>query len=213
MPYLVAPSGPLATNAYIYYCDKSRSAAFIDPAPESTASLQALVAKYQLEPKAIFLTHSHWDHITDISHLLAIWPKLELWVHPLDRGNLENPGSDRIPVPFLPPPLTPTHLWNDQQQLHIGQSSIEILHTPGHTPGGVCIYIPQEQLLFAGDTLFKGTFGSLSLPTSSAPDMWRSLKKLAKLPANTRVLPGHGISTTIERESSWLTNAQNIFGE
>jgi hydroxyacylglutathione hydrolase len=102
---------------------------------------------------------------------------------------------------------TPDHLINDGDFLTVGKFSFKVIHTPGHTPGGVCFYCEKEKTLFSGDTFYRGLIGSLSLPTSQAQRMWQSLDKIATLPPNTVVFPGHGPSTTIKDEP-WLPNAK-----
>ncbi len=87
---------------------------------------------------------------------------------------------------------------------------IKVIHTPGHSPGGVCFYLPSEKILFSGDTLFRGTIGNLSLPTARPDLMWDSLKKLAALPPETKVYPGHGGPTTISAEK-WIAHAKGKF--
>ena len=79
---------------------------------------------------------------------------------------------------------------------------LEVLHTPGHTPGGVCLYLPEEGVLFSGDTLFAAGFGRVDFPGSSSREMRQSLRRLFTLPEETRVYPGHGESTTIGREKA-----------
>ncbi|MFN4173726.1 MAG: MBL fold metallo-hydrolase, partial [Parachlamydiaceae bacterium] len=86
-----------------------------------------------------------------------------------------------------------------------------VIDLPGHTPGGVGFYDPKRGLLFSGDTLFQNTIGNLSFPTARPELMWKSLKKLAKLPPETIVMPGHGPSTTIAKER-WLDKAEDYFG-
>ena len=86
-----------------------------------------------------------------------------------------------------------------------------MIHTPGHSGGSVCYYDPKAQLLFSGDTLFHGTIGNLSFPTSNADRMWPSLAKLAHLPKEVKVYPGHGEATTIGKEP-WLPKAKDYFG-
>jgi glyoxylase-like metal-dependent hydrolase (beta-lactamase superfamily II) len=88
---------------------------------------------------------------------------------------------------------------------------IEVIHTPGHSPGGVCYLIEKEHVMISGDTLFKGSIGRLDFPSSDAEKMWSSLERLSRLAPETKVFPGHGESTTLAREN-WLKNAKNIFG-
>ena len=203
------PSGPCVTNAYIVAAAKSAEAAIIDPAPDSFDSIVKLIEKSDLKPVKIILTHSHWDHIADVKPLKDKY-NIPVYIHFLDRDNLEVPGSDRLPCWIDIPSVTPDFIFNEKP-LIIGNLEAFVINTPGHTPGGVCFYLPKEKLLFSGDTLFAGTIGNLSFPTARPALMWKSLAILAKLPIDTKVLPGHGPATTIGKEK-WLDQAEELFG-
>ena len=107
--------------------------------------------------------------------------------------------------------IVPTHLMDEGDTIAVGDLHFKVIHTPGHTPGGVCFYCPEEKILISGDTLFKGTIGNLSFSTGRPALMWPSLKKLALLPPETQVFPGHGEKTTIGNEK-WLARAEEMFG-
>lgn len=204
------PSGPFATNAYVVACPNTQEAAIVDPAPNSFDVLVAFITANKLTPKQILLTHSHWDHIADAAALKAHY-HIPIVMHTLDKSNLEHPGSDGLPCWISIPEAQADRLVEENDAIHIGQTQWQVIHTPGHTPGGVCFYCPAEHMLLSGDTLFKGSIGNLSFPTCQPNLMWPSLHKLAHLPKETRVYPGHGLATTIGAES-WLPNAQKIFG-
>ncbi len=195
-------TGPLATNAYLATCLKTQECACIDPAPGSSRGFISAVEKRGLIPKAILLTHSHWDHIADVAVLKEKWA-IPVYIHIEDLPNLQQPGTDQIPLLIDIEGVEADHFVNESHSISLGALTIEVIETPGHSPGGVCYYIPAEKVLFSGDTLFRGTMGSLSLPTSEEDKMVRSLQKLARLPKETAVYPGHGRGTTIEKES-WL---------
>jgi hydroxyacylglutathione hydrolase len=210
MSYAVFPSGPFETNAYILYCPETREAVFIDPAPSSTPALIRFIEQNHLIPKAIWITHSHWDHIADTALLKKHFP-LPVGIHEEDRGNLEDPGSDKLPCWIEFDAVSPQFFFHHEEGLILGNLKIQVIHTPGHTPGGVCFYLPIQKLLFSGDTLFAGSIGNLSFPTARPALMWKSLAILARLPSDTLVLPGHGGSTKIGQER-WLANAEEHFG-
>lgn len=205
------PSGPFETNAYVIACPDTRQAVIIDPAPGSFSQLVDFIAQKALQPAAIWLTHSHWDHIVDTAAVKAKYD-IPVSIHLQDAPNLERPGADRLPCWVSIEGVTPDYLLQEGDRLAVGNLKFEVIHTPGHTPGGVCFYCPAEEVLISGDTLFKGTIGNLSFPTCCPDLMWGSLDKLAKLPPQTRVFPGHGPATTIGGEK-WLPNARQIFGE
>jgi hydroxyacylglutathione hydrolase len=203
----VFPSGPLETNAYILACDVTKHAAVIDVPLESSELLCERIKKLSLSVDVILLTHSHWDHIAELSELKK-HIKVPVYIHKEDAGNLENPGSDKLPLFFPLKGVKPDGYLTDGQELIIGKLVITVLHTPGHSPGSVCFYLPAQQTLISGDTLFRGTIGNLNLPTARPTLMWDSLKKLAALPAVTKVYPGHGDMTTISAER-WIAHAHD----
>lgn len=203
-------SGPFETNAYVVGCLETKEAAVVDPAPGSTQEVMAFLKKERLTPTKILLTHSHWDHIADIPVLRQEFA-LPIYVHHRDARNLRNPGSDGLPLFGPLESIEPEHLLNDGDLVTVGKLEFRVIHTPGHTPGGVCYFSENEGVLFSGDTLFQGTIGNLSFPGCSKEDMWASLKKLESLPPGTKVYPGHGAATTIENES-WLPDAEKLFG-
>ena len=203
--------GPFQTNAILLGCSKTKRAALIDPGVGSAALLLEALQKKDLFLEKILLTHSHWDHIAGVAQLKRE-TGAEVYVHSADAKNLESPGSDHIPLFVAIEPASADHLLHGGEILELGELKIHVIHTPGHSPGGVCFYLPEQKVLFSGDTLFYGTIGNLSLPTGSAEEMWPSLQKLSALPSDTRVIPGHGKETQIGRES-WLADAKKIFTE
>lgn len=206
----IFPSGPLKTNAYLLACEETKHAVVIDAPLESSDVLLQRIEELSLSVDKILLTHSHWDHIADVS-LLKERLKALVYVHKEDAGNLENPGADRLPLFFPLKGVKPDKYLFEGQELTVGKLTIKVIHTPGHSPGSVCFYLPLEQILISGDTLFRGTIGNLGLPTARPTLMWDSLKKLAALPALTKVYPGHGDFTTIGAEK-WIAHAEERFG-
>lgn len=205
------PFGPLETNALLIGCPQTKIGAVIDPSSGSCRSLIEKAEELGLKIEKILLTHSHWDHFGD-AYALKSQTNASVFVHLLDAGNIEHPGSDGIPL-FSPiQPLVPDHFLNEGETVRVGNLTLEVIHSPGHSPGSVCFYIKNENLLISGDTLFQGSIGTLHLPTARADQMWDSLAKLAKLPPETRVIPGHGGETTIGKEN-WLGRAKEIFSE
>lgn len=214
MQHFTLSTGPCATNCYLVACASTSEAVVIDPAPGSLQWIQKQLEKEKWQLKAIWLTHSHWDHFADAHALQQQFDKdkspLPLLVHRLDAENVLEPGSDRLPL-FIPiSPARVDRRFEGGDTLALGTLSFEVLHTPGHSPGCVCFYEPKQGVLFSGDTFFRGTIGNLSFPTSSSENMWRSLTRLAKLPPDTKVYPGHGPSTTIGAEN-WLSDAERRF--
>lgn len=201
------PSGPIQTNAYLVGCPHTKEACIIDAPLGCLKEIERLLEKHKLTVSKILLTHSHWDHIADAFDLKNKFNAL-LLIHPLDAENLNSPGADGLPLFFSVKGAQADTLLANDDSIQVGELQIKVLFTPGHTPGGVCFYLPKEGILFSGDTLFKDSMGRVDFPQSSPSSMWRSLKNLAHLPAETKVYPGHGPSTTIGAEKSWMESAE-----
>ncbi len=208
----VFSAGPFDTNTILIGCSKTKKAVLIDVPFESTDRMLGLIKEHGLTLEKIILTHSHWDHIAEISPLMSkLKTKVPVYVHEEDRENLEKPGSDRLPYPpFSIECVKPDGFLTDGQIISVGTLELQVMHTPGHSPGSVCFYLKKEKILITGDTLFRGTIGNLNFPTARPARMWPSLKKIAQLPADTVVIPGHGGRTTIGEES-WISDAEGRF--
>jgi glyoxylase-like metal-dependent hydrolase (beta-lactamase superfamily II) len=205
----VFPSGPFETNAYLVACPYTNRCAVIDPAPGCFEMIKRSIKEKGYLPQTILLTHSHWDHIADTEKFKQLYG-CPVYIHPLDTPNLESPGADQLPCWISFPGMKADGFLVEGTEVCVGNLRFSVIHTPGHSPGSVCLYCQEENILFSGDTLFKGTIGNLSFPTSCPDLMWPSLKKLAILPKETIVYPGHGPSTVIKSEP-WLNNAKDLF--
>ncbi len=202
--------GQLQNNVILIGCEKTKEAVVVDPAEDSFSPVVSFADKYCLHLTKILLTHSHWDHIFEAC-LFKKEKQLPIWIHKKDHANLEHPGKDQIPFPEKFSGCKADHFVEDGEEFFVGKVLLRVLHTPGHTPGSVCYYLPKEGVLLSGDTLFKGCIGTIALPTSQAPLMWSSCQKLSLLPPKTRVIPGHGVETEIGKEQ-WLEKASEYFG-
>ncbi len=200
------PCGPIETNALLLACDSSKEAAIIDAPQGCLGVLEKVIQELGLHVKMILLTHSHWDHIAGLEELKKRF-NAPVYVHMDDAANVETPGADALPLYFPIGGVIPDVYLNEGPSLSLGSLKIQVIHTPGHTPGCVCFYIEKEHVLVSGDTLFRGSMGRLDLPTGQPEKMGDSLRKLSRLPADTQVYPGHGPTTTIGRES-WLTHPE-----
>ena len=169
----------------------------VDPGQEADRITDSL-AKRGLEPAAILLTHGHFDHIGAIPGLIERFPDLPVYVHEKDIPMIGHPLNQ------LPPEYTSFAKPRNLVSLNKleGLEGLEILETPGHTPGGVCYYFPKDKLLLSGDTLFAGSVGRTDLPGGDMATLMDSLQKLTALPDDTLVIPGHGMHTRIALEKS-----------
>ncbi len=201
--------GPVETNAYLVSCPKTLKAFVVDVPLNTSDKILKKIQERNFSLDRILLTHSHWDHIGDVAVLKRATGAL-VSIHPLDGDNLRNPGADHLPL-FVPiEGVEPDMLIKEGDRFFVGSIQVQVMTTPGHTLGGVCFYLPQEGVLFSGDTLFKNSMGRIDFPLSCPESMWASLKRLAALPPSTKVYPGHGPSTTIAKES-WLERAEEKF--
>ena len=193
--------GPISTNVHVLADERTREAIAIDTAIPSLAWIADELAAREWSLKLIISTHNHWDHIGD-NAAVADATGADIAVHALDRDGLVNPAP--LFAPFEIPPSIPAVDLAEGGEIRFGAIRLVVLHTPGHTPGSVCLWAPDEALLFSGDTLFAGGWGRIDLPGGSAEAMVASLGRLAGLEPVLGVLPGHGPETTIGRELPWL---------
>ena len=187
MEITVLTLGGYMTNCYILRQEASSKCLIIDPGYEAGRILSVLQQK-QLEPEAILLTHGHFDHVGAVQDLAAE-TGCDVYIAEADLS--------------LPPMITNgklyyTHTYPASGTLNLAGLAIRVLPTPGHTPGSVCLLV--EDTMFSGDTLFQGSCGRTDLPGGSWEQIAASLKTLASLPGDYRVLPGHGGETTLDRE-------------
>lgn len=186
MPYDVLPLGPLETNCWLCWDENTRGCAVIDPGAEPEKLVRALQEK-DLHPKAILLTHAHFDHVGAAAPLARAL-NLPVYVHEADTA---------LPERLTGGPLYFTAEYAEGDTVTVDGLRFEVLETPGHTMGSVCLRC--GALLFTGDTLFAGACGRTDLGGSAAA-MGASLCRLALLPGDYAVLPGHGPASTLDLE-------------
>jgi hydroxyacylglutathione hydrolase len=197
MPYLSIEVGELQTNAYIFYNASSRQCFIIDPGAEAEKIL-ALIAKEKLLPNAVILTHGHPDHL-GAAAVLAGHFRIPLWIHEADEKMMRSEAGRGLAAMFgiEPPPLA-GRLLADGEILTLGALELQVIHSPGHTPGSILLF--GEGLLFSGDTLFREDVGRTDLPGGDEAALRRSLDRIRALPPQTVILPGHGPGSVLEHE-------------
>jgi len=180
------PVGMYQANCYILGCDKTLEGLVIDPGDEVLRIVRE-ISRLGLNIKYIFLTHGHFDHTGGAKELRSI-TGAPVWIHPLDEGGLGFPADGNF---------------HDGQIFQVGTYQIRVLHTPGHSPGGVCFHAPGA--VFTGDTLFAGSVGRTDFPGGSHSQLITAVReKIFPLGDELRLYPGHGPPSTIGRER--LTN-------
>ena len=201
MIHEIIPVGKLGCNCSIFGDRAGGEAIVVDPG-DDIAEIVAILERHALRVKAIVITHAHIDHIGGAAKLKALtgapvhmnardqelYDALEMqaaWI-----GLAEAPARTDIDTAA-----------RDGDTLHLGEADFHVMHTPGHTQGSLCLWIPAEKKLVAGDTLFRDSIGRTDLPGGDGRQILRSIKdKIYPLPDDTVVIPGHGPNTTLGRE-------------
>ena len=180
--------GLLETNCYILGSKKTKDAVIIDPGDEGEKILR-MVESHQLNPLCVINTHGHADHIAAIAYLEKRLKGIKVYIHKADAQMLT--GLTTREISFV----------SDGDNIIAGELSLKVIHTPGHTPGGISLFI--NGYLFSGDSLFCGSIGRTDLPGGSIKQLMQSLReKILTLPGKTIVYPGHGPESTIEYEKN-----------
>ncbi len=193
--------GPLEVNCFILVCEDTKEAAIVDPGGDEDEIIKA-VETDALNPRFIINTHAHFDHVGAVKKIQEHF-KIDFFLHKEDQFLIENLdeqstafGLDRVPKPEVNKSV------KDGDKISLGQNVIQVIHTPGHTPGGVCYYV--DNSIFVGDTMFAGSVGRTDFPFSSHDALIKSIKeKLFPLGDGVIVYTGHGPSTTIGNEKRY----------
>jgi hydroxyacylglutathione hydrolase len=193
------PVGSVAANCYIFGDDATREVFVIDPGDEAERILAA-IRRLDARPVAIVNTHGHFDHVQAVDAVRRE-AHVPFWIHEAERPVLES-GPARAKVLFgldFPPSPVPDAWLTEGQVLRVGRLQLTVRHTPGHSPGGVCLI--GDGLVFTGDTLFAGSVGRTDLPGANQDQLFASIARvLLPLPDETVCYPGHGPETTIGEE-------------
>lgn len=190
--------GPIMANCFILGCEKTKEAAVIDPGDDADKILMAL-AKAELKVKYLINTHGHFDHVGANKRMKEA-TGADIACHPEDEPMLVELSKSAAMFGLSAENSPPADiLLKDGDQIFFGEITLKVIHTPGHSPGGICLYTPGH--LFAGDTLFMGSIGRTDLPGGDYDTLISSIKtKLLDLPEDTMVYTGHGPETGIGNE-------------
>lgn len=204
-----------ACNSYILFND-NKDGFIVDPGFNEDNRLLDHIEKIGVNIVGIVITHAHYDHITALNEVVNRFPNAVCYMNEDERELLDNPrlnlskfredGCEKV-LTFVPKNLV---LLSDNEIFESAGFKIKMIKTPFHTKGSACFYVESEKVLFSGDTLFYTTIGRCDLPTGSNRTIETSLKKLLTLPLDIKICPGHGVATTMERESKYNSYLRNI---
>ena len=196
--------GLIGTNCYLLWDETAGNAAAIVDPGGSADQILAKIKQNNLDVKLILLTHGHFDHVMGVQDLLAVYPDLPVYITEADYPEARDGGQ----FGYSMGDVASVRFYDEGDTVELGNLKIDVLRTPGHTPGSVTLRV--EDVLFTGDTLFCGSCGRTDFPGGSFGDMQRSLKRLADLPGNYRVYPGHESSTTLDYERKYNPFMQRL---
>jgi len=196
----VRAAEPFFKNGFVVGCEDTREGVLIDPGDDVDLLLEA-AREHRLTITSILLTHAHLDHVTGVGRAKAALG-VPVWLHRDDNFLYERAVEQGQMFGIRVEPQPPVdHFYDGEGPLTFGRYEVRVLHTPGHCPGGVCLAIGKEPVLFVGDTLFAGSIGRTDLPGGDLDTLLRSIREvLFSFPDATVVWPGHGEATTIGRE-------------
>jgi glyoxylase-like metal-dependent hydrolase (beta-lactamase superfamily II) len=191
---------PPYDNGIYLISDERGDAILIDPSMGEKLALEA-AREQRLRIVEILNTHGHGDHVAGNAAVKEA-TRARLAIHRLDEYRLD--PTRRPPSQIVVPLATADDLIDEGPLRYVADIELQAMHTPGHTEGSTCFYIPSESVVFTGDVLFKGNIGRVDYPGGDARAMEKSLERVAALPPDTKVFPGHGDPTTIGAELPWL---------
>jgi len=194
--------GDFQTNCYVVRAEESATDCLVVDAGMDADGLIAFLAQHQLNPVAAVLTHGHVDHIVGTAALRQNFPRIRVYIHRLDAAMLADPQANLSAFAGMVFTTEAADiLLEDGDTVEQAGITLKVFHTPGHTPGGICLYAEQEGLVFVGDTLFADSVGRTDFPGGDMDQLIEGIRtKLLTLPDATAVYPGHGMRTTIGRE-------------
>lgn len=192
------PVGPFEVNCYLAV-QADGAAVLFDPGSDADA-IRSWIEERKARVQAILVTHGHMDHISALARISEMI-SAPLYMHPADTRWAFGHNNHMPPYYGIPKePTSAIQPVHESEVIRVAGLDIHVIETPGHTPGGVCYYMPASGMLISGDTLFQNSVGRTDLPGASNRVLSESLKKLAALPPTVRVYPGHGDPTTIGDE-------------
>lgn len=194
--------GLYETNCYVARADKNSNEVLVIDTGLDTLALAEFLKKNNLKPAAVIFTHGHVDHIVGAVSICDTWKDVKLYIHKNDEKMLTNPQMNLSLMSGSGFTIRKVDVVvEDGDIINEAGLQLKVIHTPGHTPGCICFYSKEHNVLFSGDTLFAGGVGRTDFPGGDAEILLKNIEeKLFTLPDETVVYPGHGPQTTIEQE-------------
>jgi hydroxyacylglutathione hydrolase len=196
--------GAYETNCYVLRSsEEAEDCLVVDPGLEAGPLIEFLEDR-KLRPAAVVLTHGHVDHIAGLAALRKKFPDARVYIHKLDANMLAEPYANLSIMSGISFTTEPEDVALEEPDvIDLAGIKLQVLHTPGHTPGGICLYTAEDGVIFVGDTLFAGSIGRTDFPGGNTSKLLRGVKeKLFTLPGETKAYPGHGPATTIADEKA-----------
>lgn len=202
--------GELQANSFLVWDKGTMEGLVIDPADEANF-LSEQILQLGITPLYLVATHGHFDHILAANELELAFD-IPLLLHQDDLPlvkYLQKSASWWLKRKIVEKPPEKINFIDQNDRIKLGNTALEVIHTPGHSPGGICLFNRKEKILFTGDTLFADTVGRTDLPYSSKDSLKKSLAKLFQLPPETTIYPGHGTSTSLSSARGRLVELEN----
>lgn len=196
--------GGYETNCYVLRSNEAtKDCLVVDPGLDAGPLIDFLKER-KLTPTAVILTHGHIDHIAGLAELRHQFPDIKVYIHMHDAKMLTDPYTNLSMMGGMPFRTEAEDVvLKEPDTIELAGITLQVLHTPGHTTGGICLYSAEDGVAFVGDTLFAGSIGRTDFPGGSMTELLTSVKeKLFTLPGQTKAYPGHGPATTIAREKA-----------
>ncbi len=202
------------TNCFLIADEVAREAVLFDAPDHTVEPLLTEVSRRGWNLIGLWLTHGHFDHFADHAVVRKRFPQAQILIHALEEPKTRKPEiqTRMFQLPFVIPPLTADRNVTDKQQLQIGSLAVQVLHTPGHSPGHVAYYLPEEKVLVGGDLIIGGSVGRTDLPDSKHADLEASVRRVMALPDSTKLLGGHGPESTLGEERANNEYVRAILG-